>query len=39
MTEHNAALVEQTAAPAGSLNENAEGLASRVAQFKLPALA
>ncbi len=39
MTEQNAALVEQTAAAAGTLKENADGLATRVAQFKLPALA
>ena len=39
MTEQNAALVEETAAAAGTLKENADGLATRVAQFKLPEMA
>jgi len=37
MTQQNAALVEQTAAAASSLNDQAVGLAGEVAQFKLPA--
>lgn len=37
MTQQNAALVEQTAAAAGSLNDQALSLFSEVAQFKLPA--
>ena len=37
VTQQNAALVEQTAAAAGSLNDQAVGLAGEVAQFKLPA--
>ncbi len=36
-TQQNAALVEQTAAAAQSLNDQAVGLAGEVAQFKLPA--
>jgi methyl-accepting chemotaxis protein len=36
-TQQNAALVEQTAAAAGSLHDSALALASRVAQFKMPA--
>ncbi len=35
-TQQNAALVEQTAAAAASLNEQAMGLASEVSRFKLP---
>jgi methyl-accepting chemotaxis protein len=35
-TQQNAALVEQTAAAAGLLNDQAVGLAGEVAQFKLP---
>ncbi len=38
VTQQNAALVEQTAAAAGSLKDQAEGLAGEVAQFKLPAI-
>jgi methyl-accepting chemotaxis protein len=37
VTQQNAALVEQTAAAAGSLNDQALGLAGEVSQFKLPA--
>jgi len=37
MTQQNAALVEQTAAAAGALKDQAVDLASRVAKFKLPA--
>jgi methyl-accepting chemotaxis protein len=37
VTQQNAALVEQTAAAAGSLKDQAAGLADEVAQFKLPA--
>lgn len=37
VTQQNAALVEQTAAAAGSLKDRAIGLATEVAQFKLPA--
>ena len=37
VTQQNAALVEQTAAAAGVLQDRAHGLASEVAQFKLPA--
>ena len=37
VTQQNAALVEQTAAAAGSLKDQAVGLAGEVAQFKLPA--
>jgi methyl-accepting chemotaxis protein len=37
VTQQNAALVEQTAAAAGSLNEQAQGLAAEVARFRLPA--
>lgn len=37
VTRQNAALVEQTAAPRESLNDQAVGLAGEVAQFKLPA--
>jgi methyl-accepting chemotaxis protein len=36
-TQQNAALVEQTAAAAGSLRDQAVALADRVARFKLPA--
>jgi methyl-accepting chemotaxis protein-1 (serine sensor receptor) len=36
VTQQNAALVEQTAAAAGALNDQALGLAGEVAQFKLP---
>jgi methyl-accepting chemotaxis protein len=36
VTQQNAALVEQTAAAAGSLNDQAVGLAGEVAAFKLP---
>jgi methyl-accepting chemotaxis protein len=36
VTQQNAALVEQTAAAAGSLKDQAEALAAGVAQFKLP---
>ncbi|MBC7624714.1 MAG: hypothetical protein H7232_15170 [Aeromicrobium sp.] len=36
MTQQNAALVEQTAAAAGSLSQQANGLAEEVARFKLP---
>jgi methyl-accepting chemotaxis protein len=39
VTQQNAALVEQTAAAAGSLQQQAQGLAGEVAQFKLPAVA
>lgn len=35
-TQQNAALVEQTAAAATALREQAVGLAGRVAKFKLP---
>ena len=37
MTQQNAALVEQTAAAAGTLKDQAQGLAAEVARFKLPA--
>jgi methyl-accepting chemotaxis protein len=37
MTQQNAALVEQTAAAASSLKDQAVGLATEVAQFRLPA--
>ncbi len=37
VTQQNAALVEQTAAAAGSLQDQAQGLAGEVAQFRLPA--
>jgi methyl-accepting chemotaxis protein len=37
MTQQNAALVEQTAAAAASLKDQADGLASQVARFRLPA--
>ena len=37
MTQHNAALVEQTAAAASSLNNQAVDLADQVAMFRLPA--
>jgi methyl-accepting chemotaxis protein len=37
VTQQNAALVEQTAAAAGSLNDQARDLASEVAAFRLPA--
>jgi methyl-accepting chemotaxis protein len=37
MTQQNAALVEQTAAAAGTLKDQAQGLAADVARFKLPA--
>ncbi len=36
VTQQNAALVEQTAAAAGSLKEQADGLAAEVAAFRLP---
>ena len=36
LTQQNAALVEQTAAAAASLKEQADALAAEVAQFKLP---
>ena len=36
VTQQNAALVEETAAAAGSLNDQAQGLAAEVAAFKLP---
>jgi methyl-accepting chemotaxis protein len=36
MTQQNAALVEETAAAASSLKDQAVGLASKVASFKLP---
>jgi methyl-accepting chemotaxis protein len=36
MTQQNAALVEETAAAAGSLNQQAHGLAEEVSRFKLP---
>ena len=36
-TQSNAALVEQTAAAAGSLRQQAERLAARVARFRLAA--
>jgi methyl-accepting chemotaxis protein len=39
MTQQNAALVEQTAAAASALKDQALGLANEVATFKLPALA
>ncbi len=39
VTQQNAALVEQTAAAAGSLQDQAHGLAGEVAQFRLPAVA
>jgi methyl-accepting chemotaxis protein len=35
-TQQNAALVEQTAAAASSLNDQAHGLAAEVARFRLP---
>jgi len=38
-TQQNAALVEQTAAAASSLHDQANALAQRVAQFRLPAAA
>jgi methyl-accepting chemotaxis protein len=37
VTQQNAALVEQTAAAAAQLKDQALGLAAEVAQFKLPA--
>ena len=37
VTQQNAALVEETAAAAASLQQQAEALASEVAQFRLPA--
>lgn len=37
VTQQNAALVEEAAAAAGSLNEQARGLAREVSQFRLPA--
>jgi methyl-accepting chemotaxis protein len=37
VTQQNAALVEETAAAAGSLKDQAQGLAAEVAAFKLPA--
>ena len=36
MTQQNAALVEETAAAAAALNEQATGLAKEVGRFKLP---
>jgi methyl-accepting chemotaxis protein len=36
MTQQNAALVEQTAAAASSLKDQAVGLAAEVSQFRLP---
>ena len=36
MTQQNSALVEQTAAAASSLKDQAAGLALEVARFKLP---
>jgi methyl-accepting chemotaxis protein len=36
VTQQNAALVEQTAAAAASLQEQAKGLAAEVAKFRLP---
>jgi methyl-accepting chemotaxis protein len=36
MTQQNAALVEETAAAAGSLNQQAHGLAEEVSRFRLP---
>jgi methyl-accepting chemotaxis protein len=36
VTQQNAALVEQTAAAASSLNDQAHGLAAEVARFRLP---
>jgi len=36
MTQQNAALVEQTAAAAASMREQADGLAGEVAHFRLP---
>lgn len=36
MTQQNAALVEETAAAAASLNQQAEGLAREVSRFRLP---
>jgi methyl-accepting chemotaxis protein len=36
MTQQNAALVEQTAAAASALQDQAVGLATEVARFKLP---
>ncbi len=39
VTQQNAALVEQTAAAASSLNDQAHGLAAEVARFRLPARA
>ena len=38
MTQQNAALVEQTAAAAASLKDQAVDLAAQVATFKLPAV-
>ncbi|MBK6616362.1 MAG: methyl-accepting chemotaxis protein [Ottowia sp.] len=38
MTQQNAALVEQTAAAASALKDQALGLANQVAKFRLPAL-
>ena len=35
-TQQNAALVEQTAAAAGALDQQAQGLAAEVAAFRLP---
>jgi methyl-accepting chemotaxis protein len=37
MTQQNAASVEQTAAAASALKDRAVGLATEVAQFRLPA--
>jgi methyl-accepting chemotaxis protein len=37
MTQQNSALVEQTAAAAESLKDQAKDLAAQVARFKLPA--
>ena len=37
VTQQNAALVEQTAAAAGSLRDQAQALAAEVSQFRLPA--
>jgi methyl-accepting chemotaxis protein len=39
VTQQNAALVEQTAAAASTLQEQAQGLAGEVAQFRLPEMA
>jgi methyl-accepting chemotaxis protein len=36
MTQQNAALVEETAAAASGLRDQAVGLATEVAQFRLP---